>query len=714
MNELDIRKILKNNFNISLDKRKIVPIDITDIIYDPILKFVPQNELRFNIGVINSEYITFLRKNYNNTLLELAELVRKETGISPLEAMKSSDKTLCDIIFNRGYIFHSKYYKIINITPENLTVKIISSPNGNVTNTDIVLPGYRGWNLFYKPTNTYRKDIINFLTGFVGEENLYFNDLLKNKQRTLAEYYYDDNSPNVYPKSDFVKVIDYNRLEGSGDKLVLKSDKSIAPDYLTGKYYFLRDMIRIYGENGSKKFFYSNHHISYFIEKMNYIIYFDNISEKYTNFKNFIENSQQILKFDCYNFGLIESEEIANNLPDVFELEYFGIFIGKKHSYGIKPSSKFTGYILPYFNNIKKEQELSFTDKLKFGIESPSYVTTGGKQYTFGVELETSSGNLPNYVMRKYNMKTMRDGSIGGHEFVTGILKGDAGLLHLNHIVHELNNRCEIDYKCGIHVHLGNTVFNKELLVVLYQLGLEIQDEVFAMMPESRRGSKYCLPLPRVLAKSGFSKLESDYKNLLSDYYRKIYNEIMLGVKDEPCGYRADGSASAGLGPVNNKFKVHKDGRWNHGRYYWLNLQPAMFATREGDIIDISRMFNIEFRNHSPSLNFKKIKNWILILMAILSFAENNKKRILFSKEKITLKEILFTELSEKPIEYKGELLSIPQYLNNYIEERKRLFSEIKEVRAKDGILFGKTSLKEDHYKEETTYSNKIKDLICV
>lgn len=713
MNELEIKKILKKNFNIDLNKKN-EEIDVTNIIYDPILSLMNKKDIRFNLGGISSEYSKYLKENYPDKFQELLAILGRELDVNPESYFESKIEMVNDYIFNIGIIFNTGQYVIESFDNKFAVIKILSTNNGKVKNYIISLP-CRGWDIFYKPIKTYYKEILSFLVNEFGEEKLYFIDILKDKKRYLSEYYYEIRTPKVYPKEDFVKVKDFNKY--GSESILLKSDKSIAQDCYTGQYFYKSNMIRLYSKNNIVKYFYSNEELIYFIKNNNYLLYFDNVSDNYRkSFKKYIDCSEHILKVHKDSYGLLESEEVAAE-NDLLEVKHFGIYIKKTADNSYINELNFCGFLLPYFNNIKLEQDLCYEEKLKYGIESPSSVLTGGKRYTFGVELETSNGNLPYNVMKKYNVKTMRDGSIGGHEFVTGILKGDAGLLHLNHLIYELNNRCQIDKRCGLHVHLGGTVFNRELLVVLYHLGLKIQEEMFELVPENRRQSKYCRYLPIVFSDSKYKKLANEHYNFfISEYYRKIYNEVMLQIKDCPAGIIKDGNTildSPGLGPKNNKFKVHKDGRWNNGRYYWLNLQPAMFATREGDIIDISKTFNIEFRNHSPSLNYKKIKNWILILMGILSFAENNKRRILFDNSKITLKEILYSEFSEKPIELKSNLISLPSYLNNYVEERKALFASKMQVSSFNGEIVEAIPM-EESYKEETTYNKKIKELICV
>ena len=70
--------------------------------------------------------------------------------------------------------------------------------------------------------------------------------------------------------------------------------------------------------------------------------------------------------------------------------------------------------------------------------------------YTFGVELETcSSSEVYN---GSHNLKAVYDGSVSGHEFVTGVLQGNKGVDELKSICNHLSG-CDarVDRTCGVH-----------------------------------------------------------------------------------------------------------------------------------------------------------------------------------------------------------------------------------------------------------------------
>lgn len=289
-------------------------------------------------------------------------------------------------------------------------------------------------------------------------------------------------------------------------------------------------------------------------------------------------------------------------------------------------------------------------EKIEFGMESPTFIKTEGNRMTYGIEVETIRGVVPEYVRHKYNMCAkfdgslrLEDGSAHGAEYITGVLKGDAGLIHIYKIINELSKRCAINKLCSVHCHVGSVDFNQEFIVYMYKLALLIEDEMFAMVPYSRSKSEYCqrmrkIDLPirddshhEIDVKNAFEKIRSiiNVVNPAEDYKISKKKEHPLG---RCCGYKKETP-----------------------RYWWLNLVPAMYNIR-GD-----ESYTVEFRLHSATLNYKKVENLILICLGIVEFVENHKRMI---KPGITLGQIM--------------KVAYPKNGNNlaeYIEKRKATFS---------------------------------------
>lgn len=305
-------------------------------------------------------------------------------------------------------------------------------------------------------------------------------------------------------------------------------------------------------------------------------------------------------------------------------------------------------------------------------IITNTYRISEGLKYTFGVELETASGFIPDFIAWKYNMDCIRDGSITGGEYVTGILQGDLGFTELSRITKLLNKSCTIDHKCGVHVHIGGINNNKLFTVAAYKLGLLLQDEIFSMLPHSRLNTRntYYSSNNRNSACDKLKSLEIleiPYKqtNYLFDVYiDECYNKIFK--------WLSDNRTEKPNNKINKRFS-HPSGKYPNSRYVWLNLIPLNFNKKQegnslsnsnkNDLSKIKKSQTLEFRNHSASLNYKKIKNWILICMAFVNYVENRPLDILNSQE-IRLIDIL-------SFSYKDNL----EHLLEYIEKRKNKFA---------------------------------------
>ena len=296
----------------------------------------------------------------------------------------------------------------------------------------------------------------------------------------------------------------------------------------------------------------------------------------------------------------------------------------------------------------------NLTKDYLMGVISPSFIKTEGKRYTFGIELETISGIIPTYIDDSLNYQSIRDGSLKtedgeeyGYEYVTGVLTGDTGLLQTKRLCNILTERCIVDIKCGMHIHLGGVTFNSELIVYLYKLYLMVENDIFNMVPLSRKNNDYCRKLKWFdfkFTEESFNN-PNQYNSEIESYYNLIYK--FISNKDAPSSYFNKKSQHP-LGP--------KCG-YNHStaRYCWINFVPALFDTRS------SGHYTIENRIHQGTTNFTKVKNWTLINMGLLWFAENHKKTIALNNE-ISLCEIM-------KIAYPKSYLEINEYINEKTEK---------------------------------------------
>lgn len=300
---------------------------------------------------------------------------------------------------------------------------------------------------------------------------------------------------------------------------------------------------------------------------------------------------------NSFIFCVSEDNAIKNGYKESF---HNGMFFKEKSTI----SNKYFGY-----------EEFANVCSNKLGGKSSSNLSTEGLAYTFGIEIEMQKCFIPNRLRPELNISCVRDGSInnrqgdrnGGPEFVTGVLTGDAGFLHLLSICNQITKRGELDQSCGLHVHIGGASFSEEFLVMSYILGQKLESQFFELVPKSRRNSQYCTKLNNL--KFSFNNIESskDFRTRCSTYYKELFKYL--------CGIYPDEKV--------NKNTNHPRGRtcgYDHSspRYNWLNFVPAVFNTKNS-----TNSWTLEFRIHSGTSNFVKIRNWIKLCMAFVYFADN-------------------------------------------------------------------------------------------
>ena len=363
------------------------------------------------------------------------------------------------------------------------------------------------------------------------------------------------------------------------------------------------------------------------------------------------------------------------------------------------------------FNNkINKSNGLEKHFLHTYGLESATFKSTLGFKYTFGVEIECSQSFVPHFAISQFNMSCVRDGSLnggkGGPEYVTGVLQGDSGMMHLQKILNFLSPRSLIDKYCGVHIHVGGFSPSKEFSLSIFLISYLVQNELFLTIPKSRRTNEYCRIIPNkpvndIYRIFNIKDTNLSYKNRIDQAYDLLVEYVaalhLLGGKEQ--FMQSKGTTS--IGKFLNKNSTHplgKKANYNHSspRYEWLNLVPLLFNEKGSDV------FTVEFRPHQASLNFSKIKNWSLICFCLVNYAETNSKALLEKNfnTNLSLEEVITTVLSSK--------LS-SKFLLNYIEERKDKF--LKQNSEKNTAI-----IEQEEYHSESFVEPEDKKLkeICV
>lgn len=277
-----------------------------------------------------------------------------------------------------------------------------------------------------------------------------------------------------------------------------------------------------------------------------------------------------------------------------------------------------------------------------------------GKKYTYGIEIETSSGLIPERFDSELFYNSVHDGSLRdedgqtyGGEYVTDVLYSDLGLLQVKKLCNELSKRCQINHRCGVHAHIGGVTFNKENIVLMYNLYQRLEREIFAMLPKSRRNNEFCRKLKAL--DFNINNLKGSERAYYIDFY---YNNIInLLSQTDYCNDEI------------NKKKDHPKGfkcGYDHSsyRYCWVNFIPSVFNTRRNGI------YTIEFRPHSATTSYNKIKNWLFICIALVDIVENH-KRELYENFNMSLFQLIKTVFPKDHIK-----------INDYINKRINKFND--------------------------------------
>jgi hypothetical protein len=216
-----------------------------------------------------------------------------------------------------------------------------------------------------------------------------------------------------------------------------------------------------------------------------------------------------------------------------------------------------------------------FNFNRKFGIEIEGY---GVSMNILARKLQEAGVNATvegyNHNTRNH-WKIVTDGSLSGDntfEIVSPVLEGEAGLAELEKVSEVLVAlRVKINKSCGLHIHFDASAMNIQGWKNLYKNYIEFETTIDAFLPTSRRANNnsYCKSLTL-----GNSKTET---------FAKLDRCTMIQ-------------------SLANLYS---------SRYFKINAQSY------------ARHNTVEFRQHSGTIEFAKMKNWILFLDGLVKFSQS-------------------------------------------------------------------------------------------
>lgn len=218
---------------------------------------------------------------------------------------------------------------------------------------------------------------------------------------------------------------------------------------------------------------------------------------------------------------------------------------------------------------------------------------------TIGLEFETSGGVIPQEHCYKYGLIPLKDGSISGNEYATGV--HTPGTIHiLEESMDVLEKYTTYNKECSLHIHFGNYPIAKKEIYTLYRVCKSVQEDFkrylsqycFQTSMYKRTGKDYCLILPNM--------------NSFSEMYRHLSGGVPY----------ADSLSAP------HPMDEHKEHKWNiKTRYYWANLINLLFY---------EDCKTVEFRLLQPTYSFKEVLHWIFILNGILLYSRKVASKSLY------------------------------------------------------------------------------------
>lgn len=211
-----------------------------------------------------------------------------------------------------------------------------------------------------------------------------------------------------------------------------------------------------------------------------------------------------------------------------------------------------------------------------FGIELEVYDLDVNRLISeltaFGISIVRESYN---HDTRNY-WKIITDSSIrgvNGYEIVSPVLKGAEGLEQVKKVCIALNRiGAKVNASCGFHAHFSVNDLSLNGFKNLVNSYMNTEKQVDDFMPKSRRrnNNHYC---KSIIVSRSISKTQALVNN--SESVQKIASDVFNGC-----------------------------------RYFKLNVQSYL------------RYGTVEFRQHSGTIQYSKIKNWLLICARMVEYAK--------------------------------------------------------------------------------------------
>lgn len=381
--------------------------------------------------------------------------------------------------------------------------------------------------------------------------------------------------------------------------------------------------------------------------------------------------------------------QIADSYEAVKDIVFFSTSTGRyylKELFTKQEILRHIGYKGVHIYPYKFEQVYEAVDHFDIfsGKEEPvtnyKFIGSGKLKYTFGLEYETSLGCIPEDQCFLSGLIPLRDGSISGNEYSTVVMSKSRGLNLIKQQLNLLRKYTAYNKECALHIHFGGFPVEPNYIFTLYTLCYWLQEKgeisaftnkfVFETERYKKNGKSYCRLLPNAAILATFDQFYNYFVG--NNFFGDLYQSHPADVEH------------------NRKWQINT-------RYFWINFI---------NILCYKSPKTIEFRFLRPTYNFTKICTWIMMLNALLQYAEFLTKKygavnIVTLTEKIRQKEILaprFQAMCDEVYQYKQ---------STYIKERMSELYYVAQMQKNNEDYAGQDTTIEDNimHSDFITYS---------
>ena len=377
----------------------------------------------------------------------------------------------------------------------------------------------------------------------------------------------------------------------------------------------------------------------------------------------YIKEHGSVMKYHVLNYKLLKNNKKYREEISTGDFKQINIQTAKKFLTKKVPDQGYKQSLSYDSRNILTDSVMNYNKYYKSTINRKvSKYSPFLQDLTFGLEFETTEGNIPMRFCKKLGLIPLRDGSVNGLEYVTIPLQGEKGVQTVLDSLYHLEERTSTDYSCSLHVHIGNVPRTMEFIIAMYKVLVFVQDEIYEMFPLYKKynfGYKrknYTQPFNPLQVYSKMDHKITD-KNLV-DNFDILYRYLSMGQSYKGRFKSLDEVTSHPSDPQGTS-------KWQiRSRYHWANLIPLLFGNHE----------TVEFRIHTSTYNPDKVINYLFICATLVNFVKHNTKSILanfdgvvssYNLPMLLSKEIHYFKEGDKAHELSDALI-------DYIHSRKQ------------------------------------------